>query len=168
MAEGARSGGRPDPLEGVDAAQLRTLYDGQLKKLLAYIAIAVSSAYPNVNLFLDLGNRQITYSPLPATLLATASYAGMAYFSIGALTKYQEIALLESRMGLTEAYLWLYAQRPAFGRLWDRAHRRLLKIEESSAPWPTSSRMRWVLDLAMAALLVGWTLLYLELLSRVS
>jgi hypothetical protein len=100
------------------------MYDGQLKKMLAYVAAAITSFVAQLTVFyFVVGGNAVPHS-VPAYVVATLLWLSQCYFSIAVVTKYHELKILEHELGITDIRGRIYySNRPRFSKLWDKFHR---------------------------------------------
>jgi hypothetical protein len=121
------------------------MYDAQLKKMLAYIAAAISSFAAQLTMFLLVVGRSITLPVLPTVTLAILLWLAQCYFAVAVVTKYHELAILENELGITRIHRSIYPTRPLFAKLWDKLHRQSLGIDAGDY-----ERMNLLMDFGMA------------------
>jgi len=117
--------------------QLRLIYDGQLKKMLAYIAVEITSfAAQLTTLIFLLGQKHAISDPwfTDPFLMFGLPWAGLLWFSqcyllISIVAKFQEIVVLEKRLGITQFYSGIREDRFHLARVMDQLTRKFLRIE---------------------------------------
>jgi hypothetical protein len=132
------------------------MYDGQLKKMLAYVGVSITSFVAQLTVFyLAVGRVLVPHTPV-ALIVTTLLWLSQCYFAVAVVTKYQELKILEQRLGITELRRRVYySNRPLFSRLWDRVHRRFLGIETGDY-----ARLAKLLDVGTAAIWILVTLMW--------
>jgi len=96
---------------------LRVMYDAQLKKMLAYIASAISSFAAQLSVFLLVVGRSLTLPTFPAVTLTVLLWLAQVYFAVAIVTKYHELMILENELGITRVHHSIYSTRPLFAKL---------------------------------------------------
>lgn len=117
--------------------QLRVIYDAQLKKMLAYIAVAITSFLAELTTFLSaLGQNHMTSTALfvgPFLLLGLA-FAGLlwcfqCYLGIAIVAKFQEIVILERKLGTKQFFDDIKEDRFFLSRVLDELTTKALRTK---------------------------------------
>ena len=127
--------------------QLRVIYDGQLKKMLAYIAVGITSFLAELTTVISLlGQNHTTSIALfvgPFLLLGIVP-AGLLWFfqcylTIAILAKFQEIVILERKLGTKQFFDQIKEERFYLSRVLDELTRTLLrhKVEKDDHAYAT-------------------------------
>lgn len=107
------------------------MYDAQLKKMLAYIAVAISSFVAQLALFYFVTTAASRFPDNLTLILTTALLASQWYFVIATFTKFQELIILENELGIRKMYDVMRQYRYSFARAWDWGHRGFLRVHGS-------------------------------------
>lgn len=121
--------------------QLRLIYDGQLKKMLAYIAVEITSFAAQLTTFIFLlGQNHAISNPWFADpfLMLGLPWAGLLWFSqcylaVSIVAKFQEIVVLERKLGITHFYSGIREDRFYFARVVDQLTKKFLRTAEAEA-----------------------------------
>jgi len=138
----ATAGRESEEREIVDG-DLRVVHDAQLKKMLAYIASAITAFAAQLALFNFLHTG--TMPPLMVQGVGVMSimlYAAQVFLILAVVTKFEELVGLETKLGIASQYDPLHKSVSA--RFWAWLFRKLLfrKVDDVS-----SGKMRsWILD----------------------
>jgi hypothetical protein len=139
---------------------LKLMYDGQLKKMLAYVAVAITTFGAQLVLFYSVIGGIPSNHIAPAILVATVLWLSQCYFAVAVVAKYHELKILENRLGITKIRGRIYyPNRPRFGRLWDRVHRQFLGVEAGDY-----ARLAMILDWGTFVVPILVSLMYAYLL----
>jgi len=112
----------------VDFEVFKLVYDAQLKKMLAYIALLISVFIPQIQVLLSVRQG-------PAALLIPLSLVllvAQMYFSIAVITKFQEIMIMESKLNADFYKNVFYRMRPLISAYYDRLFQRILHNREKT------------------------------------
>jgi len=134
---------------------LDLMYDAQLKKMLAYIAAAISSFGAQLTVFFFAVQRSATLPVLPTFVLAILLWLSQCYFAVAIVTKYHELMILENKLDITNMHAQTYPSRPVLAKMWDRLHRQSLGIGPENY-----KRMNLLMDLGTALVLILVTILF--------
>lgn len=133
------------------------MYDGQLKKMLAYVAAAITSFVAQLTVFYFAVGGNLVPHTIPALIVTTLLWLSQCYFSIAIVTKYHELKVLENKLGITDVRSLIYdPNRPRFGKLWDKFHREYSGINAGDY-----KRLACMLDSGASIVLVLVTLMYI-------
>lgn len=112
-------------------ALLRETYEAQLKKMLAYVTVSITSFIAQFTVFYLAVVGTLSPHKYPALILPSAFWLSQCYFAVAIITKYQELKTLEWKLGISKMRNYVYyPYRPRFGKIWDWLHRKILGTEE--------------------------------------
>jgi hypothetical protein len=132
------------------------MYDAQLKKMLAYVGAAIASFVAQLTVFYLAVGRVLVAHPTPGLFVTSLLWLSQCYFAVAVVTKYQELKMLEHKLGITETRRRVYyPHRPLFGKLWDRLHRKSLGIDAGDY-----ARLTLLLDVGTFGFLILVTVMY--------
>lgn len=155
---------------------LLPIFDGQLKKMLAYIAADISALFIQFQIFLNLLGRSPweRLSLLQAVcvgLWAVGSWAFSVAATTAIIVKFHELVYLESRLEMSRFYDSFRPKRSHIGEVWDRFFKGWLSTEdedvESDRLWQDPTRvlrmkyridLGWVVCLAVSLVFLSMNL----------
>ena len=139
------------------------MYDGQLKKMFAYVTAAIASFVAQLTVFYFATGGNAVPHIAPAITVTTLLWFSQCYFSIAVVTKYHELKVLERELGITDVRGRIYyPNRPRVGKLWDKFHR-----EHSGINAGDYRKLARRLDFGTAIVLLLVTLMYVYILSAI-
>lgn len=140
---------------------LMFFYDAQLKKMLAYIASALTSFGAQVATFYFVGGRGLSPSSVPGVfVLSSLLWLSQIFLVLAIVTKFQELVVLDMRLGISSFYGLRH--RFHYAKLWDALFKSLLFSKKDDAEQDNYPRMNLVLDLVVV-LLVGLSTVFFGL-----
>jgi hypothetical protein len=147
-----------------DGNLLRLVYDAEVKKMLGYIASAISSFAAQLTMFMLVVGRSVRLPAIVGSVLAVALCLLECYFLMAIVTKYQNIVILENELGITQIHSRIYPMRSRFAKFWDSRHRIGLGIQDRNY-----ERMNLWLDVgtivAILVVILLWSYVLLTLFS---
>lgn len=112
----------------VETSVLEMMYDAQLKKMLAYVGLGISSFIPQLQLFFFLLNRP-EISILIARMLGFLSFfflVAQVFFVTAVTAKFHELMVMESKLGFDIMYKQVfYRTKPWIAKMYDRIWERV-------------------------------------------
>lgn len=112
-----------EKVSNINIELFRLIYDAQVKKMLAYIGLGISSFIPQMQIFFFiLGNIRVIDlgTSLLIFLLALGFYGAQIFSIIAIVTKYQEIKVMEDKLRITIVHDKIfYRIRPIVTKVWD-------------------------------------------------
>ena len=128
-------------LDTFDELLLRLIYDGQLKKMLAYIAAAITTFVPQFGILFFVVGKAMTAAAVAALVsLEILLWFGDFVLVIAIVTKFQELVILERRLGIIEFYSAIRRQRFVYARLWDKTSTTLLGVKQGALDYKSMNR----------------------------
>ena len=110
---------------------LRVVYDAQLKKMLGYIAVMLTSFGAQLALFFVVLGRSASAPSIPVSyfgILAVILWGSQFCLVIAIATKFQELIILENELSIRRTYDHMMEYKFSLARLWDRAFRTFFRI----------------------------------------
>jgi hypothetical protein len=110
---------------------LRVVYDAQLKKMLAYIAVMITSFGAQLALLFVAVGRGASLLSIPVSyleILAALLWGSQFCLVIAIATKFQELIILENELRIRRTYDQMMEYKFSLARLWDWVLRASFRI----------------------------------------
>lgn len=155
----------------IDVNLFKIMYDAQLKKMLAYIGLGISSFIPQLTIFFFVVGKVAkipSEATFPIVLLAFGFWLAEIFFSIAIVTKYHELMIMENKLNITLVHREIfYRIRPIVGKLWDVLHRKGL-VQKGIEVGVEEERYRqtnWIITGVTLAIILVVTIIFAYILN---
>ena len=156
----------------IDVNLFKLMYDAQLKKMLAYIGLGISSFIPQLTIFFFVVGKVANIpseATFPIVLLTFGFWLAEIFFSIAIVTKYHELMIMENKLNITLVHRDVfYRIRPIVAKLWDVIHRKGLVQKGIEVGIEEEERYRqtnWIISGVTFAIILFVTIIFVYILN---
>jgi len=140
--------------------ELRIFYDGQLKKILAYLAAAISSFLAELTIFSFVVEHPIVDLLFLPLLGIGFLWIFQCFLAISIVAKFQELVILERELGIRRFYRSIKTSRFFFAKKLDQFFEKTLGTKHNRDAWDPK-RMNKFLNIVTIIVIGVATFLFL-------